>query len=180
MVSRENPFLFGFSGRAGNLVVKNYGGKIVISKLADMSKRVLSEKQKETNRLMKRANAMARMILAEPELKKEACETLNVAPNKVYRAYVKEYMKRKGEDRILPSLAEKPRVATGDPKDHIEIDPEVMNGKPFIKNTNITVEEILDMLAKGHTFPEVIAACRDIRTPDIMAALAYAAKLASI
>lgn len=153
---------------------------MVITKIADMSKRVLTEKQKALNKLMKHANIVAKKIIADPQLKEEACQTLNVAPNKVYRAYIKEFMKRKGEDYILPSISAARAAASGNPRDHIEMNPSVMNGKPVIKNTNVTVEEILDRLSKGASIPEVLAGCPGLRMQDVLASLAFASKLASI
>ena len=40
-------------------------------------------------------------------------------------------------------------------REHIEVNPEVMGGKPVIKGTRITVEIILDWLAVGWTEVEL-------------------------
>jgi uncharacterized protein (DUF433 family) len=40
-------------------------------------------------------------------------------------------------------------------RDHIEVNPKVMGGKPVIKDTRITVEIILDWLAAGWSEAEI-------------------------
>ncbi len=62
-------------------------------------------------------------------------------------------------------------------KDHprIEIRPDVMFGKPVIKNTRITVEHILRKLAGGMTFDEIIADHPKLTHKDIFATQEFAA-----
>ena len=62
-------------------------------------------------------------------------------------------------------------------KEHprIEIRPDVMFGKPVIKNTRITVEHILRKLAGGMTFDEIIADHPSLTHKDIFAAQEFAA-----
>jgi len=57
----------------------------------------------------------------------------------------------------------------------IEIRPDVMFGKPVIKNTRITVEHILRKLAGGMTFDEIIANHPNLTLKDIFAAQEFAA-----
>jgi uncharacterized protein (DUF433 family) len=57
----------------------------------------------------------------------------------------------------------------------IEIRPDVMFGKPVIKNTRITVEHILRKLAGGMTFDEIIADHPSSTPKDIFAAQEFAA-----
>lgn len=57
----------------------------------------------------------------------------------------------------------------------IEIRPDVMFGKPVIKNTRITVEHILRKLAGGMTFDEIIADHPNLTPADIFAAQEFAA-----
>jgi len=40
-------------------------------------------------------------------------------------------------------------------REHIEMNPDVMGGKPVIKGTRITVEIVLDWLAAGWTAAEI-------------------------
>jgi uncharacterized protein (DUF433 family) len=57
----------------------------------------------------------------------------------------------------------------------IEIDPEVMVGKPVIRGTRITVELILRRLADGDTLGEILEDYPRLTEKDVQAALAYAA-----
>ena len=54
-------------------------------------------------------------------------------------------------------------------------DPSVMMGKPVITGTRITVEEILEKLAAGETFEQILAAHPRLTQEAIKAALAFAA-----
>ncbi len=60
-------------------------------------------------------------------------------------------------------------------RDRITIDPEIMFGKPVIKNTRITVEHILRKLAGGMTAKQIIDDHPHITKEDILAAQAFAA-----
>ncbi len=57
----------------------------------------------------------------------------------------------------------------------IEIRPDVMFGKPVIKDTRITVEHILRKLAGGMTFDEIIADHPSLSRKEIFAALEFTA-----
>jgi len=59
-------------------------------------------------------------------------------------------------------------------RERIEINPEVMLGKPVIIGTRITVEQILRKLAAGMTEEEIIRDYPRLKPEDIKAALAYA------
>ncbi len=95
--STQNMLLYGFSGKLGNMVIKKYKDKIVLSAKPDMSNRVLTEAQKEQNEHMKFANEYARRIMADPELKAEACRRFLLQPQKIYRALIKDFMLNKGD-----------------------------------------------------------------------------------
>lgn len=58
--------------------------------------------------------------------------------------------------------------------DRVEIDPEVMLGKPVIRGTRITVEILLEKIAAGCSFDEVISDYPRLTREDVMAAVAYA------
>ena len=62
-------------------------------------------------------------------------------------------------------------------KEHprIEIRPDVMFGKPVIKNTRITVAHILRKLAGGMTFDQIIGDHPNLIHKDIFAAQEFAA-----
>jgi uncharacterized protein (DUF433 family) len=59
--------------------------------------------------------------------------------------------------------------------DRIEIDPDVMTGKPVIKGTRITVELLLRKLAEGATDADLLDAYPRLTREDIRVAIAYAA-----
>ena len=58
--------------------------------------------------------------------------------------------------------------------ERIEIDPEVMLGKPVIRGTRITVEIVLEKLAADIPFAEILEDYPSLTRQDILAALAYA------
>jgi uncharacterized protein (DUF433 family) len=55
-------------------------------------------------------------------------------------------------------------------------DPDVMMGKPVITGTRLTVELVLEKLAKGETVEQLLAAHPRLTREGIQAALAYAAQ----
>ncbi len=59
--------------------------------------------------------------------------------------------------------------------DRIDINPEVMLGKPVIRGTRITVELVLRELAEGATEADLLAQYPHLTLEDIKAAIAYAA-----
>ena len=60
------------------------------------------------------------------------------------------------------------------PLDRIEIDPRVCNGQPVIKGTRIPVSVILEQVAEGESWDEVLSGYPELRREDIQAALLYA------
>jgi uncharacterized protein (DUF433 family) len=61
--------------------------------------------------------------------------------------------------------------------DRIVIHPDICHGKPRIKGTRIFVSIILDWLAEGASFEEVIDAYPSLTAEDIKAVLNYSRKL---
>jgi uncharacterized protein (DUF433 family) len=57
----------------------------------------------------------------------------------------------------------------------IEINPQVMMGKPVIRGTRIPVELVLRKLAEGETEAELLEDYPDLCIEDIRAAIAYGA-----
>ncbi len=57
----------------------------------------------------------------------------------------------------------------------IEIDPDVMVGKPVIRGTRITVELIVRRFADGYTLADILDDYPHLTEEDVHAALAYAA-----
>ena len=64
--------------------------------------------------------------------------------------------------------------------DRIELNPEVMLGKPVIRGTRLPVEIILEKLAFGATEEEILKDYPFLSRDDIKAALYYAAKVISM
>jgi uncharacterized protein (DUF433 family) len=60
-------------------------------------------------------------------------------------------------------------------QERIEVDPEVMLGKPVIRGTRIPVELIVRKLGEGATEADLLDAYPRLTQEDIRAALAYAA-----
>jgi len=58
----------------------------------------------------------------------------------------------------------------------IESDPSVMMGKPVVAGTRITVELILEKLAAGETFEQILDAHPRLTREGILAALEFAAE----
>lgn len=59
--------------------------------------------------------------------------------------------------------------------DRIELNPDVMLGKPIIRGTRITVELILRKIAEGADEATLLAAYPTLTKADIQAAVTYAA-----
>ncbi len=59
-------------------------------------------------------------------------------------------------------------------KERIEINTEILSGKPIVKGTRIAVEHIIDLLASGWSQTDIIANYPGITQEDIRACLAYA------
>ena len=59
----------------------------------------------------------------------------------------------------------------------IEINPEIMLGKPVIKGTRMPAEIIVEKIAYGDTIEEIIKQYPFLKKDDINAALFYAARI---
>lgn len=60
-------------------------------------------------------------------------------------------------------------------QNHINIDPNIMLGKPVIKGTRISVELIVRKIGEGALTQDLLDAYPNITKKDIQAALLYAA-----
>ena len=61
-------------------------------------------------------------------------------------------------------------------KEYITIEPGKRSGKPCVRGLRITVYDILNMLADGMSFDEIIDDFPKITREDILACLAFAAE----
>jgi uncharacterized protein (DUF433 family) len=61
--------------------------------------------------------------------------------------------------------------------DRITLDPAICHGKPCIRGLRYPVENVLEWLASGMSVEEILADYEDLEREDILAALAFAARL---
>ncbi len=73
-------------------------------------------------------------------------------------------------------MTNKKRVVTMDYRKHIEIIPGRRSGKPCIKDTRITVYDVLGWLANGMSTTEIQEEYPELNTEQVQACLAYAAE----
>ena len=59
----------------------------------------------------------------------------------------------------------------------ITIDPQVCHGKPCVRGLRYPVETLLDLLSSGMTTDEILADYPDLERDDLLAVLAFAARL---
>jgi uncharacterized protein (DUF433 family) len=64
--------------------------------------------------------------------------------------------------------------------ERITIDPAIAHGKPTIRGLRYPVEIILELLSSGMTTEEILQDYPDLERDDILAALAFAAKLSQV
>ena len=64
--------------------------------------------------------------------------------------------------------------------ERITIDPEICHGKPCIRHMRYPVESILELLSSDMTIEEILADYEDLEREDILAALAFAARLSQV
>ncbi len=62
--------------------------------------------------------------------------------------------------------------------ERITINPQVCKGKPTIRNMRFTVTELLQLLASGMTYDEVLGDYPYLELDDILACMLYVAKMA--
>ncbi len=58
--------------------------------------------------------------------------------------------------------------------DRIELNPKVCNGKPIIKGTRIPVSVILEQIAQGESWDDLLKSYPELEKEDIKSALLYA------
>ena len=64
--------------------------------------------------------------------------------------------------------------------DRITTDPSICHGKPCIRGLRYPVDAILELLSSGMSTEEILADYNDLEREDILAVLAYAARLSQI
>ena len=64
--------------------------------------------------------------------------------------------------------------------ERISTNPSICHGKPCIRGLRYPVDVILDLLSAGMTNEEILADYDDLEPEDILAVLAYAARLSQV
>ncbi len=59
-------------------------------------------------------------------------------------------------------------------KERITVNSEICHGKPTIRNTRMMVESVLEYLAAGDSFDDILTTFPDLEKEDILACIAYA------
>jgi uncharacterized protein (DUF433 family) len=59
----------------------------------------------------------------------------------------------------------------------IIIDPDICNGQPIIEGTRITASTVLEFLSAGDSIEDVLAGYPTLTREDVLACLAYSARL---
>ena len=62
----------------------------------------------------------------------------------------------------------------------ITLDPRICHGKPCIRGLRYPVANVLEWLAGGMSIEEILADYEDLEREDILAVLAYAARIAQV
>jgi uncharacterized protein (DUF433 family) len=57
--------------------------------------------------------------------------------------------------------------------DRIEFNPKVCNGKPVIKGTRIPISVIIEQIAQGESWDDILKGYPELKKEDIKAALLY-------
>ncbi len=64
--------------------------------------------------------------------------------------------------------------------ERITINPAICHGKPCIRNLRYPVEVLLELLSGGMTVEEILADYEDLEREDVLAALAFAARMTEV
>jgi uncharacterized protein (DUF433 family) len=77
---------------------------------------------------------------------------------------------------------ERPERADGESEllERISTDPSICHGKPCIRGLRYPVDMILELLSSGMTSDEILADYEDLEREDILAVLAFAARLSQV
>jgi len=59
-------------------------------------------------------------------------------------------------------------------RDRIVVDPRILVGKPVVKGTRLAVEFIVELLARGWTYEQILDNYPGLTREDILACLSYA------
>jgi hypothetical protein len=98
MAISKNFLLRGVRGTINKqIVIREVGGKVILSAYPDMDDRKLSPKQLRRNEIMRQANEELRAIKADKQQRDAAQLRLNVPSNKLHHALLKELLLKYGK-----------------------------------------------------------------------------------
>lgn len=83
------------------------------------------------------------------------------------------------EFRYHPSmnLSSPPSDSHAEEQERIVVDPEICNGRPVVRGTRISVQTVVEFLAAGDSVDDVLEGYQSLTREDVMACLAWAARL---
>jgi uncharacterized protein (DUF433 family) len=71
-------------------------------------------------------------------------------------------------------------IMTTEILDRITINPEICHGKPTIRGLRYPVQNILELMASGMSFDDILEDYEDLEMIDLQACLWFAARLANV
>ncbi len=71
-------------------------------------------------------------------------------------------------------------IIMNDLSSRITIDPNICHGKPVVRGLRYPVQMLLDLLSAGMSVEEILADYEDLEREDLLAVLAYAARLSRV
>lgn len=64
--------------------------------------------------------------------------------------------------------------------DRITLDPQICHGSPCVRGLRYPVNTLLELLSSGMSIDDIVADYEDLERDDLLAVLAYAAKLSQV
>lgn len=64
--------------------------------------------------------------------------------------------------------------------ERITVDPAICHGKPVVRGLRYPVETLLELLSADMTIEQILADYEDLAREDVLAVLAYAARLSQV
>lgn len=68
-------------------------------------------------------------------------------------------------------------MASADWRKRVVIDPDICHGKPVVRGLRYPVENLLELLASGMSFEQILQDYPDLERDDLLACLQYAAEI---
>jgi len=97
---KVNPILEMIKGKVGDLVFKQYGDEVIISRKADMSGRESTPEQLAAQNTFKQATLYGRMVQADPVKKAIYAEVAKEKGQPIFSLYVADYFNLPSVDEI--------------------------------------------------------------------------------